>query len=82
MRECVPTQPAAKNCPVEKDGAVGIFSLLGAEDAVARVAEAGHNVAVLVQMIVHRAAVDVDVGMLLAEHPDALGRSHLSLIHI
>ena len=37
--------------------------LLGAEDTVAGVAQAGNDVAVLVQMVVHRTGVDVHVGM-------------------
>ena len=37
--------------------------LLGAEDAVAGVAQTGDDVAVLVQVVVQRSAVDVHVGM-------------------
>ena len=47
--------------------------LLRAEDAVAGVAETGDDVAVLVQALVHRAGVDLHVGVLVRQILDALG---------
>src|SRR5215470_6546874 len=41
--------------------------LLGAEEAVARVAQTGHDVAVVVQMAVHRRGVDLNVRMRAVE---------------
>ena len=41
--------------------------LLGAEDAVAGIAQAGNDVAVLVQVIVHRTHIDVHIGMNLLQ---------------
>ena len=49
------------------------MKLLRAENAVARVAEAGDDVAVLVEMIIECAGVDVDVGVLLLNGLDAFG---------
>src|SRR4029078_1231680 len=43
--------------------AVGSAGLPGAELAIARVAEAGHDVALLVQLAVERCAMDLDVWM-------------------
>ena len=47
--------------------------LLGAEDAIAGVAQTGDNIAVLVEMIVERCDVDVHIRMLLLHHGHALG---------
>ena len=56
-----------------KKFSVSLRGLLGAENAVAGVAQAGDDVAVLVEVIVERASVDVDVGELLLNGLDALG---------
>ena len=55
-----------------KCAAGGQKNLFCAEDAVARVAEAGDDVAVLVEMIVERCDVDVHIRMLLLHHSHAL----------
>ena len=51
------------------------LSLLGAEEAVAGVAEAGHDVAVVVEVVVDRAGVDAHVvAARSSDLGDALGR--------
>src|SRR5205814_10625847 len=47
---------------------------LGAEDAVTRVAEAGHDEALVVQLAVERGRVDHDVREGRVDAPHALGR--------
>ena len=49
--------------------------LLRAEDPVAGIAQAGDNVAVLVEVIVHSAAEDVHIGVVLLDEFDAFGGS-------
>src|SRR5687768_1025175 len=48
----------------------------GPEEAVARVAEAGKDVALVVQLAVERGGEDGDVGVHLEHAGDALGRGH------
>ena len=50
-----------------------LVRLLRAEDPVARVAQAGQDVAFLVQALVHVREVDLDVGVLSLNRLDALG---------
>ena len=50
--------------------------LLGAEDAVAGIAQAGNDVAVLVQVIVHRTHIDVHIGMNLLQVLNAFRGSY------
>lgn len=47
--------------------------LLRAEDSVARVAETGADIGVLVELSVEVADVELDVGMRLHQRADALG---------
>src|SRR5688500_3506291 len=51
-------------------------SAVGAEDAVARVAQAGADVAVAVELAVERGGDDRDLGMGLAQGRDTLRRGH------
>ena len=48
--------------------------LLRAENPVAGVAEAGDDIAVLVELLIHGAAVELDVGVLGGDELDAFGR--------
>lgn len=48
--------------------------LLGSEDPVARIAQTGDDIGVLVEPLVHRADEDVHVGMVAAHDGDALRR--------
>ena len=50
--------------------------LLRAEDAVAGIAQTGHDVAVLVQVIVQRTGIDVHIRVQLLDVFDALGSRH------
>jgi hypothetical protein len=50
--------------------------VLGAEDAVACVAQAGQDIAVLVELAVDRRGVHRHVGMRIVERADALGARH------
>ena len=51
------------------------WCLESAEDTVARVAEAGHDVGVLVQALVDGAGIDVDIGVVGKHRGESLGRS-------
>ncbi len=50
--------------------------LFRTEDAVAGVAEAGDDVAMLVQLFIDCAAVEFDIGMFVRDQLDALGSSN------
>ena len=52
-----------------KKFSVSLRGLLGAEDAVAGVAQTGDDVAVLVQVVVQRSTVDVHIGVALMDEP-------------
>ena len=54
---------------------VSLRGLLGAEDAVAGVAQAGDNVGVLVKLFIHTSHIDVHVGVVVANHLDPFGGS-------
>ena len=49
--------------------------LLGTKDSVARIAQTGNDVAVIVELLIDRADVDIDVGMILLNLGNALGRA-------
>ena len=48
-------------------------ALFRAEDPVARVAETGDDVTVFIEVFIHRTAVNVHIGVTLADALDALG---------
>ena len=50
-----------------------MFSLFCAEDSVACVAEAGNNVAMLIELLVESCTVNVNIGMSLLESLKSLG---------
>ena len=49
--------------------------LLRAEDTIARITEAGHDISMLVQMVIDSSDIEVDIGMRLRHGLHALGRS-------
>ena len=49
-------------------------ALLGAEETVARVAQTGNDIAVLIELFIAGGHIDVHVGMILLHPGDALGR--------
>ena len=55
---------------------VSLRGLLGAEDAVAGVAQTGDDVAVLVQVVVLGAQIDVHIGVALIDEFHALRGRH------
>ena len=59
-----------------KCAAGGQKNLFCAEDAVARVAEAGDDVAVLIELLIDCAAVKLNIGVLFGDELDALGSSN------
>src|SRR5438045_1397353 len=48
----------------------------GSEQAVAEVAQARHDICLVVEALVQRRGIDVDLGMALLEHPHAFRRGH------
>ena len=62
--------------PGRKCAAGGQKNLFCAEDAVARVAEAGDDVAVLIELLIDCAAVKLNIGVLFGDELDALGSSN------
>src|SRR3990167_4551767 len=76
-----PAPPARRRCPLRGGAATRSeprwgWASLRPENAVARVAQARHDVTVLVQAAVHRRGVDRHVRVVVVEGLDALGAGH------
>ena len=67
--------PAAFSVIWNKASVTGSYISLRAEDAVAGVAEAGDNVAVVIEALVQSGDEDIHVGMILLHTGNALGRA-------
>ena len=60
------TEHKKDGSPLDGPSLLSFFYLLCAEDAVAGIAQAGDDVAVVVELLIHGGAVNLHVGMVLA----------------